>query len=142
MKHFPPAKTQKASDEEPQPKLCLQTYWSRLKAFWSSPKVHFVYEESFFVFFLILFSYVLLCEFTYHAYDREPPVEMTTAEEATFNSSAELFTSRADSSEAMGLAKRRIGPSISEYVLMFWVFTFVVDEMVQVTEQPPQGIIQ
>lgn len=41
------------------------TYWSRYKHFVQSPCVHFVYDALFYVVFLFLFSYMILCEFTY-----------------------------------------------------------------------------
>ena len=42
------------------------TYWSRYKRFVDSPRVHFTYDSIFYLVFLTLFSYVILCEFSYY----------------------------------------------------------------------------
>ena len=39
------------------------SYWKRYRSFMNAPKVHFVYESISFFLFILLFSYVLLCEF-------------------------------------------------------------------------------
>lgn len=42
------------------------TYWNRYKRFLQSPRVHFVYDATFYCIFLMFFSYVILCEFTFY----------------------------------------------------------------------------
>lgn len=132
MKEFVPEITvpEQAMIAEEKQKNFFQIYWSRLKGFLHAPKVHFVYEESFFIFFLMLFSYVLLCEFNYYGYETEES-KFTTAPDV--NSTVHLFNSTVvDTEEDGGLVKKIIGPSIPEWVLMFWVFSFIFDEMYQV----------
>ena len=42
------------------------TYWNRYKRFLQSPRVHFVYDATFYLIFLLFFSYIILCEFGFY----------------------------------------------------------------------------
>ncbi len=131
MKRFLPEVPvpERAIIAEEKKKSFIQIYWSRLKGFLNAPKVHFVYEESFFVFFLVLFSYVLLCEFNYYGYESEE-IKSTTIQNDE-NSTISLLNFTEESKE-MSTMKKIIGPSIAEWILMFWVFSFIFDELFQV----------
>lgn len=44
----------------------FQVYLSRYKNFIDSPRIHFVYDTVFYTIFLLLFSYMMLCDFNYY----------------------------------------------------------------------------
>ncbi len=96
-----------------------QKYWNRYSSFAASPKVAFVYEAVFYVAFLFLFSYVLLCRFNYSENDED-----TT--EAT-NTTVNLYTN----ASSLVVESRPTLPSWPELVLIFWVLSFIVDEIHQ-----------
>jgi len=95
------------------------TYWNRYLSFVASPKVVFYYESVFYLAFLALFSYVLLCKFNYNSDDADSiEPNMTTSL---------LFRNSSDDKLAGSI------PSFwsPESFLIFWVFWFIVDEIHQ-----------
>ena len=82
-----------------------------------------------YIFSLVLFSYVLLCEFNYYGYESEE-IKSTTIQNDE-NSTISLLNFTEESKE-MSTMKKIIGPSIAEWILMFWVFSFIFDELFQV----------
>ena len=121
------------------------TYTSRFKRFSNSPRVHFVYEKTFFVVFLLLFSYMILCEFTYYEtvetyiFDRQ-------IRNFTFNESIKAEPNITDSNETLnyydeyyfnGTALKMIKdvvkkPSWVEYLLIYWMIALMAEEARQV----------
>jgi len=92
---------------------CLEIYWNRYLSFAASPKVAFVYEAVFYVAFLFLFSYVLLCRFNYSENDTTEATNMTN-----------LYAN----ASSLVVESRPSLPSWPELVLIFWVLSFIVDE--------------
>ena len=94
-------------------KSCLRIYLERYTAFFRSPKVHFVYESLFYLIFLNLFTYTMLCKYNYY--------DMTD-----YNSNSSNKTSTSE------MEKPLSNPSILEYLLIIWVGSFILDEIYQV----------
>jgi hypothetical protein len=98
------------------PSICSR-YFPRYASFFRAPKVQFIYEHLFFVLFLMLFSYTLLCKLSYHE---------VVAEEsnATLTDLSELDTKS---------VQKSIGtPVWQEYLLCFWILGMIFEEFLQV----------
>jgi len=87
------------------------TYFNRYVRFIRTPKVRFTYEMIAYVCFLALFSYTMLCKFDYQAKIVEAPWHL--------NKSGHNSDSRVSV----------IGPSLTEWVLILWVFCLAVPEV-------------
>ncbi len=98
------------------------TYWNRYLRFVASPKVVFFYESVFYLAFLALFSYVLLCKFNYNSDDADS-IEPNMTTSLLFRNSSD--NELADDKLAGSM------PSFSEFFLIFWVISFIVDEIYQ-----------
>ena len=105
------------------------TYWNRYKRFLHSPLVHFIYDTIFNAVFILLFSYMILCEFTYTE---------TAKELIEINKNA---TNLNDLSQIITISNRTYSyiqvnrlksPSWIEYLLVYWMFTFMMEELRQV----------
>lgn len=130
------------------------TYTSRFKRFCNSPRVHFVYEKTFFVVFLMLFSYMILCEFTY--YDQVELIQNDTQQitaRSFVNATTENFTNvpfinnpssiinqsmindnlEPDNITFVKIIKKVVKrPSWVEYLLIYWMFALLAEEGRQV----------
>ena len=97
----------------------IEIYLKRYDSFIKSPRVHFVYDTAFYTAFLLLFSYVMLCDLSY--YDTE--------NEKTF-----LGNSTFDENTNVTYFEKNIvkNPSSLEYLLIFWIFSFICEEFSQV----------
>lgn len=116
-----------AMRDEELKKNIFEVYWNRYTSFIAAPKVHFVYETIFYFLFLVLFSYVILCEFNYTGMVAE-----TQLINKTFLDNSTSFYHNISSKLEPIMVKKVIGPSIAEWLLMFWVFSFIFDEVHQV----------
>ena len=69
------------------------TYWNRYKRFLQSPRVHFVYDATFYLIFLLFFSYIILCEFGFYELIEETTeiVPVTDAIDLTDNDFSTTF---------------------------------------------------
>ncbi len=128
----------------------IKKYLTRYKNFMNAPKVHFFYDSvtivnsdifiyeiycnlffastqvSYFVF-LVFFSYMLLCDFKYAEY-----VDVTIPPS---NSSLNSTDNTTDLSENIGTRVKMlkvVQPSWLQYLLVFWVFTILCEELRQV----------
>ena len=128
MKHFIPQITVPNSviNKDERKRTILEIYFNRYRSFMHSPKVHFVYEELFFVFFLALFTWVLLFDFKYYE-------TITTTIETNFTNITENSTSFVTSQLETIEAKQVKAPSVLEWILIFWVLSYVFDEIHQVS---------
>lgn len=114
-------------------KTILATYWDRFKHFVKSPRVHFVYDAFFFSLFLLLFSYMILCEFTYYENVLiEVPID--TINSSIFSNSSNLSSAlpQIQTTEKQ-LIKEIKKPSFIEYLLIYWMFAFMAEEARQVS---------
>ncbi len=96
------------------------TYWDFYRRFVSSPRVHFVYDALFYVIFLMLFSYMVLCELSYY--------ETKLVVDTVFNKSSAYNNTEKRMVEKTVLK----APSFIEYLLIFWIFSFMMEEARQV----------
>jgi hypothetical protein len=110
------------------------TYWSRYKRFVHSPRVHFVYDALFYCVFLLLFSYMILCEFNYYE-EIEQTVEVfprsTLFLNKTNTDDLKKFNKTNETSNSTFIEFRRRVikmPSWIEYLLIYWMFAFVLEE--------------
>lgn len=111
------------------------SYFDAFFRFISSPRVCFILETAFFIFFLCLFSYFLMREMDF---GQTPISEASTHEQ--FNSSAENSSSNPNNTnhsikdfpEKNKYDKQINMPGIAEIILAFWVFTYFIQELVQV----------
>ena len=107
-------------------KNAFQIYWQRYFSFTQSPKVHFFYDTFFYTVFLFLFSYMLLCDYGYYEtiYEEVVVANLTEIEYASVNS---------DESSSKTKARKIVkNPSVIEIVLVFWIFSFLFEELIQV----------
>lgn len=116
-----------AMRDEELKKNIFEIYWNRYTSFIAAPKVHFVYETIFYFLFLLLFSYVILCEFNYTGMVTQIQEINTTL----YSNSSSLFNNGSSRVEEITV-RQIIGPSIAEWLLIFWVFSFIFDEAHQV----------
>ena len=110
------------------------SYISYFFRFISSPRVCFILETAFFIFFLCLFSYFLMREMDF---GQTLISEVSTHEQ--FNSSTGNFSNPNDANhsikhlpETNKYDKQINMPGIAEIILAFWVFTYFTQELVQV----------
>lgn len=89
----------------------IGVYIKRYKNFVNSPRVHFVFDASFFIIFLMLFSYMMLCKFTF-----EEEVEIRNK------------STNESSSDAGQVVMIKTVPSFIEYFLLFWVVSLFIEE--------------
>jgi len=121
-------KDKETSSETSLKKNKFKVYWKRYDSFTQSPKVHFFYDTIFYTVFLIIFSYMLLCEYSYHLNDEDVNLmdrNLTHFEEFYTNMTTNL-TNTFNNGKTVRL------PSFIEYLLAFWVFSFLIDEIYQV----------
>lgn len=111
----------------------LSTYWDRFKHFVKSPRVHFVYDAFCFSLFLLLFSYMILCEFTYYEnIEIEVPVNQINS---TFVSNFSNLSSIVPNTNIIyekKIVKDIKKPSYIEYILIYWMVAFMAEEARQV----------
>ena len=113
------------SDSEiPKRKSKLAVYLKRYDSFIKSPRVHFVYDTLFYTIFLLLFSYMLLCDLNYYAISSEEEIVTTNG---TLNTTANMGNS------TYNIKKQVQGPSSVEYILIFWIIMFIGEELSQVS---------
>jgi hypothetical protein len=113
----------------------FKIYKDRYSNFIKSPRVHFVYETFFYTVFLLLFSYMLLCEMNYYKEEDDPS---NNQQQQTNRTHFDLSNSNINNSSDDDIFKwftikdevKR--PSYVEYILLYWIFTFIVEEMSQV----------
>jgi hypothetical protein len=103
-------------------------YLKRYDSFIKSPRVHFVYDTVFYTTFLLLFSYIILCDLTYYQVTDN---EKSSNESNTLNETLNNFTGMTKSDEYF---EQKIikAPSSLEYLLAFWIFSFICEEFSQV----------
>ncbi len=97
----------------------IEIYLKRYDSFIKSPRVHFVYDTAFYTAFLLLFSYVMLCDLSY--YD--------TKNEETFLRNSSFIRIQNETYFEKNIVKN---PSSLEYLLIFWIFSFICEEFSQV----------
>jgi len=104
----------------------FQIYWRRYSSFTQSPKVHFFYETFFYTAFLLIFSYMLLCDYSYkkNVYDK---YEYDDENQIYSNS-----TNLRDKSNTKVPRKEVKYPSAIEYLVFVWIFAFFLEELIQV----------
>ena len=99
----------------------FHVYLKRYKNFVTSPKVHFIFDAVFFTFFLLLFSYFMLCEFTLF---KEEDDDFSGRNVSVILQSN---TTRIHTDQTKTISK----PSRIEFVLLFWIISLLVEEMRQ-----------
>ena len=99
-------------------KTSVMIYFDRYSSFIQAPKTQFIYEKFFFVLFLILFSYTLLCKFSYFEAFKES--ENQTISEFNY------------SNKPGSIEKSNSSSGWQEFLLGFWVLTFAFEEILQV----------
>ena len=109
------------------------TYWNRYKRFVHSPRVHFVYDALFYFIFLILFSYMILCEFNYYEHIE---VKVTKPLNQSIDNKQNLSVhelNNVNGSFVSNVEQRRVlkKPSLIEYLLIYWMFSFALEEFRQ-----------
>ena len=110
----------------------LKIYWKRYECFTNSPKTHFVYDTLFYTIFLLIFSYMILCDFKY--YGEEISFSNETSPNVTVgtNSTEEAIFTHSNSLSAIKINKVVQGPAPIEYLMVFWIISFLLEEINQV----------
>lgn len=106
------------------------TYWNRYKRFLHSPFVHFIYDTIFNLVFIILFSYMILCEFTYIENVRE----YIEIKNVTKNSDLNEIITISNRTYSYITVNKLKSPSFIEYLLVYWMFAFMMEEFRQVNK--------
>lgn len=112
----------------------LPKYSKRYGYFLSSPRICFIFETIFFFIFLILFSYMLLCQFKFHPPISSPSNNTNTT--VNFNSSNNTnttvnFNSSMTPNKNQSYQEKNL-PMFLEKFLMFWMICYFIDEIYQV----------
>lgn len=116
-----PMKKSNADNKEKMTKFEL--YYKRYRHFVDSPRVHFVYETFFYIIFLSLFSYMMLCDFNYEE----------NGEESTLTNPINFTNESISKNNNEGLNWKSVkNPNITEYIITFWIISFVIEEFRQV----------
>jgi hypothetical protein len=124
------------------PKSLFNIYWERYSIFVKTPKVHYIYEFIFYVIFLLLFSYTLLCKLNYYEiYNANTIKSYSNSSDYTKNKTDNnQIEYEANNYNEYSLAnettrsneKQIVMPSLFEYVLIIWILLFIIDEFYQV----------
>jgi hypothetical protein len=124
-----------------------KTYCQHYKQFVNSPCVHFVYDAFFYIIFLMLFSYMVLCEFTYYDNNDELNKEIgsnmndSLATNVSFIFNHQNGTNQSHTSPSIDnfvdieeeperVIKK---PALIEYILIYWMISLIIDEIRQVS---------
>jgi hypothetical protein len=103
------------------------TYWSRYKRFVDSPRVHFTYDAIFYIIFLTLFSYMILCEFEYFISENQSLNDLVEKSNVV---NVSIYN---ESNSLPNFSNKNVKmPSSIEYLLIFWVLAFIIEEIRQV----------
>ena len=115
-------------NKKPKMKSRFTVYWNRYNSFVQSPRVHFVYDAIFYTIFLLLFSYLLLCDFNYYS------VIFEEAPRSTNDSFISLITNRTNETldNLVDFKKVINWPSVLECIIIFWIYSFLLEEINQV----------
>ena len=116
----------------------IKTYLKRYEYFIKSPKTRFLYNTLFYMTFLSIYSYMLLCEFSYFEEENFLPnsKEANSSNEEIGNST--LINNNDNSSISFRSVddsnRSATSPKLIEYIITIWVLSFFVDEIKQVID--------
>jgi hypothetical protein len=141
-------KPKKFSKQEKKSQSKWIIYWNRYRRFVHSPRVHFFYDVMFYIIFLALFSYMILCEFNYldiskEVFKKRSIVPINNNSLLIFSSNSSIIINEKDSNNSANdvyettqiRTKSTITvPSWIEYLLIYWIFAFVTEEARQVSQ--------
>ncbi|CAF1418808.1 unnamed protein product [Adineta ricciae] len=103
----------------------MTQYWSNVSKFFGAPYVNFLYNLYSHIVFLMLFSYVMLCDF-FPLYDFPLDICIIGLNDTNF-----VDPKNTSESQQYSLQKRS-QPSITELILTFWMFTILCEEIRQI----------
>jgi hypothetical protein len=117
-------------------KLKIKTYLKRYEYFIKSPKTRFLYDTLFYMTFLSIYSYMLLCEFSYFEEEifLQNSIEANSSNEEIDN----LTLINNNDNNTIGFRsfddsnRSATSPKLIEYIITIWVLSFFVEEMKQV----------
>ena len=114
----------------------FKIYWKRYFGFTTSPRVHFVYDTLFYTIFLIIFSYMLLCEFKYYGEEISFSNEtLNSTDISEKNNSTEYLIGKFYFTHgAITYEKMVQMPTFIEYLIIFWIISFFAEELNQVVD--------
>ncbi|CAF1291794.1 unnamed protein product [Rotaria magnacalcarata] len=121
----------------------IKIYFSNILKFLGAPCVKYLYSLYCHAAFLLLFSYLLLCDFfplydigidTCIPYNDDKDVENSTKTSSVYNNETEIKTK-----VPYGLRKHD-QPAIEEYILFIWVSTLLCEELRQIFTQEVPSI--
>ncbi len=120
-------------------------FTKRYKCFVNSPKVHFIFDAAFFTVFLIMFSYLILCKFTFYKVNTMKSEKIAESEKETIQT--EISSLNQTESETGNMTHVFVSHymknyphegeiseiSAFEYALFFWVISLLIEEIRQVS---------
>ncbi|CAF0790385.1 unnamed protein product [Adineta steineri] len=121
-------------------------YFTNVATFMSAPFVKYIYNLYFHVFFLLLFSYVILCDF-FPLYDfpvdkcaasSDPPNYNDNVNNNNKNHQSDQDHSNTNKPGPYGL-QRHTRPATTELILAAWVFTLLCEEIRQLFSTEAQS---
>lgn len=110
-------------NETERPKSKLDIYFRRYNSFTSSPKCHCFFDAIFYGAFLLIFSYMLLCDFTYYKQDTTV-ITFNQSNKSVSNFTQYIFANCLNSTHKFMNRKIVKGPSKIEYLVIFWIMAF------------------
>jgi len=107
-------------------------YWDKFWNFILAPRSHFVYESVFFLFFLLTFSYLMLCEFHFFKPNTNEQIRLDFDNQTIF-SVAPIVQMPTNHKKSIA------DPHWLEYIVIAWVFAFCCQEVFQLLEGSQRG---
>lgn len=136
--------TDRQTSREKDAKVKLR-YFNKIYKFVSAPYVKFLYNLYFHVIFLLLFSYMILCDF-FPLYDFPSGTCAPTADSAESKDASdggksegavESLTSDPNMTNASAVVfalQKQNRPSVIEFIVLIWIITLISEEIRQVSE--------
>ncbi len=118
----------------------VKIYKKRYKCFVNSPKVHFIFDAVFFTIFLIMFSYLILCKFTFYKTSAQKSGKMAFEEEIDPTNNRSIIENELNSTHVFLSRYKQNSEQVEiseisklEYALLFWVVSLLIEEVRQVS---------
>lgn len=110
----------------------------RYASFINSPRICFIYDTFFYTMFLLLFSYLILCEFVYYvdelgADEADNGTNDSVLLRLSHHSNETILSEEQSNSTDSGAGNRReiTIPSALEWTVIAWVLTYIIEELRQ-----------
>jgi hypothetical protein len=104
------------ADYKSNPDKASKGYFTKLREFFRQPRIVCIYDTGCYIIFLLMYSYFLLCDFTYTT---SMPIDYIDNASLSLNQSETVMTNEISN------------PSTIEYLLLLWIISFILEEFRQ-----------